>query len=179
MTNPAKPYGLLAEFKDAPALCEAIRRTRAEGYRQIEAYTPFPVEAVEEALELPQTRFPLVVLTGGIIGGICGYLLQFWVATIAYPLNVGGRPYHSWPMFLPITFEMTVLGAALSAVFGMLALNGLPMPYHPLFNVERFGLASRSRFFLSVQSRDPKFDLEPTRAFLASLEPRRVLEVPA
>jgi hypothetical protein len=117
------------------------------------------------------------VLIGGLTGGIAGYALQYWASVIAYPLNVGGKPLHSWPAFIPVTFEMTILGAALSAVLGMLALNGLPMPYHPVFNVPRFALASRNRFFLVIQSVDRKFDAEQTRQFLVSLEPREVMTV--
>jgi len=170
-------YGLMAEFDDPNALVAAAHLARLEGYRRMDAYSPFPIEELHEALALPHTRLPLIVLIGGLVGCIGGYSLQYWAAAIAYPLNVGGKPLHSWPAFIPITFECTILVAAASAVLGMLALNGLPMPYHPVFNVPRFALASRNRFFLCIESRDPKFDLDHTRYFLESLNPREVSTV--
>ncbi|MGO9640808.1 MAG: DUF3341 domain-containing protein [Candidatus Acidiferrales bacterium] len=170
-------YGLLAEFKQPEQLVAAARQARAAGYRSMEAYTPFPVEGLAETLGRRSTMVPLLTLLGGIAGGTGGYLLQYWAAKIAYPINVGGRPFNSWPSFIPITFEMTILGAALSAVLGMLALNGLPMPYHPLFNEPRFALASRDRFFLCIESRDPRFDRAQTREYLESLGPQAVMEV--
>lgn len=176
--KPGKPlYGLLAEFVDTDELIEAARQARAAGYRRIDAFTPFPVEELDDALALPPTRLPWLVLTGGVLGGLAGYGLQYWVSVINYPLNVGGRPLHSWPAFIPVTFETTILGAALAAVLGMLALNGLPMPYHPLFNAPQFGLASRDRFFLCIEASDPQFELENTRRFLVDLRPREVIEV--
>jgi hypothetical protein len=171
-------YGLLAEFETPTQLVEATRRAYAEGYRKMDAYSPFPIEEVADALGFHKTRVPLVVLVGGILGGVSGYVLQWWINTISYPLNVGGRPYHSWPSFIIVTFEMTVLFAGLAALFGMLALNGLPMPYHPVFNVARFAMATRDRFFLCIESSDPKFDRAGTRAFLESLHPHGVEEVP-
>ncbi len=162
-------YGLMAEFEDPNALVAAVYRAQSEGYRKMDAYSPFPIEELHEALGLPHSRLPLIVLIGGIAGCIGGYLLQYWAASIAYPLNIGGKPFNSWPMFIPVTFETTVLAAALSAVLGMLALNGLPMPYHPVFNVPRFALASRNRFFLCIEARDSRFDMEETRAFLELL----------
>jgi hypothetical protein len=170
-------YGLIAEFEDPNALIAATQRAHQAGYRRMDAYSPYPIEELHEALGARHTRLPLIVLIGGICGCLGGYTLQYWVATMAYPLNVGGKPFHSWPAFIPITFECTILVAALSAVFGMLALNGLPMPYHPVFNVARFALASRNRFFLCIQARDPQFDLEETRKFLATLDPREVTAV--
>jgi ActD protein len=170
-------YGLMAEFAEPNELIAAVRHTHDAGYRQVDAYSPYPIEALSEALDLHRNRLPLIVLIGGIIGGLCGYALQYWAATMAYPLNVGGRPFHSWPAFIPITFETTVLCAALFAVLGMLALNGLPMPYHPVFNVPRFALASRDRFFLCIEATDPLFDRDGTRRFLERLVPRTVSEV--
>jgi hypothetical protein len=176
-TKRSPVYGLMAEFDDPNALVAAAHLARLEGYRRMDAYSPFPIEELHEALALPHTRLPLIVLIGGLVGCIGGYALQYWASAVAYPLNVGGKPLHSWPAFIPITFECTILVAALSAVFGMLALNGLPMPYHPVFNVPRFALASRNRFFLCIESRDTKFDLEGTRYFLESLNPREVSTV--
>jgi Alternative complex III, ActD subunit len=178
MSEPApRLWGLLAEFDTAAHLVEAAERCRREGYTRLDAYAPFPVEGLAEALGVRQTRMPLLVLAGGLIGAASGYLLQLWTSTLVYPINVGGRPNHSWPAFIPVTFEMTILVAALFAVLGMLALNGLPMPYHPVFNVDRFALATRDRFFLSVEAADPKFDREATASFLRTLEPREVTEV--
>ncbi len=176
MTRPPI-YGLLAEFEDPSTLVRAAREARAAGYRRLDAYTPYPVEELGDALELHEHRLPLVVLLGGILGGLGGYLLQYWTSVIDYPLIVGGKPFHSWPAFIPPTFETTVLGASLAVVFGMLALNGLPMPYHPVFNVPRFALSSRDRFFLCIEATDPLFDRDETRRFLERLVPRQVSEV--
>ncbi len=170
-------YGLLAEFSEPNELIAAARATREAGYTRVDAYTPYPIEEVSEALHLKRSGLPLLVLIGGIIGGLAGFGLQYWAATIAYPVNIGGRPFNSWPAFIPITFETTVLVAAFFTVLGMLALNGLPMPYHPVFNVPRFALASRDRFFLCIEATDPKFDREGTRRFLERLVPRTVSEV--
>ncbi len=170
-------YGLLAEFDDANALVAATRRVHEAGYRSMDAYSPFPIEELAAALGLHKTHLPLLVLMGGLIGGVGGYLLQSWTATTSYPLNVGGRPLHSWPAFIPVTFELTILGAALFAVLGMLALNGLPMPYHPVFNVPRFALATRDRFFLCVEANDPLFDGQRTSVLLRDLGAREVTEV--
>jgi hypothetical protein len=168
----------VAEFETPAALVHAAEKARDFGYKRMDAYTPFPLEELPEALGQRPTMLPFVVLLGGLIGGIGGYLLQYVTAVHTYPLNVGGKPLHSWPAFIPVTFECTVLGAALAAVLGMLALNGLPMPYHPLFHVERFALASRDRFFLCIRAVDPKFDLAGTRQFLEGLGAREVTEVP-
>jgi hypothetical protein len=178
MRTPVTPlYGLMAEFEGPTELLTATRRAYAEGYRRMDAYSPFPVEELSDALGYHHSRLPLIVLIGGLVGCSGGYLLQYWAAGIAYPLNVAGRPLHSWPAFIPVTFECTILVAALSAVLGMLALNGLPMPYHPVFNVPRFALASRNRFFLCIEARDPRFDREATRRFLESCSPREVSDV--
>jgi len=172
-------YGLMAEFDSAQELVAAAHRTHAAGYQKIDAYSPFPVEGLAEAIGFHKNRVSLVVLIGGLIGGLSGYGLQYWVAAITYPTNIGGRPYHSWPSFIIVTFEMTILFAGLSAVFGMLALNGLPMPYHPVFNVPEFRKASENKFFLVVFSNDPKYDAAGTRSFLQGLSPRMVAEVPS
>jgi Protein of unknown function (DUF3341) len=172
-------YGMMAEFETPTALLEAARRTYQAGYRKMDAYSPFPIEGLAEEIGFHHDEVPLVVLICAIIGGLSGYLLQWWVATVAYPINVGGRPYHSWPSFIVITFEMTVLFGGVSALFGMLALNGLPMPYHPVFNVPRFAMASKDRFFLIVFSSDKKYDPTATRGFLEGLQPRSIAEVPS
>ena len=170
-------YGLMAEFDNPTALVEAARAAREKGYRKLDAYSPFPIEELTGALHLHYNKLPLIVLLGGIIGGIAGYLLQYYVTVIYFPINIAGRPLHSWPSYIVITFETTILFAAISAVLGMLALCGLPMPYHPTFNVPRFALASRNRFFLCIESRDPLFDRAKTIEFLETLEPREVSEV--
>ena len=172
-------YGIIAEFVSAQALVDAAKHTHEAGYQKIDAYSPFPIEGLAEEIGFHHDEVPLVVLIGGIIGGCTGYLMQYWMSVIDYPLNIGGKPPHSWPAFIIITFEMTILFAGISAVFGMLALNGLPMPYHPVFNVPRFALASKDRFFLIVFSSDPKFDPKTTRAFLEGLAPRSISEVPS
>ena len=170
-------YGVMAEFDNPTALVNAARAAREKGYRKLDAYTPFPIEELSDALHLHKNRLPLIVLIGGIIGGLTGYLLQFYITVYQYPLNIGGRPLHSWPAYIIITFELTILFASLSAVFGLLALCGLPMPYHPTFNVPRFALATRNRFFLCIESTDPLFDHAKTSEFLETLEPREVSEV--
>jgi hypothetical protein len=170
-------YGLMAEFKNPTDLVAAAQRVHQEGYRKVDAYSPFPIEELTAALEIPPTRLPLLVLLGGVAGCVGGYFMQYYASAIDYPINVGGRPFHSWPMFIPVTFELTILVAGLTAVLGMLALNGLPMPYHPVFNVSRFALATQDRFFLCIEATDPTFDREGTRQFLASLEPRHLSEV--
>jgi hypothetical protein len=177
MASRSPLYGVMAEFSDPSSLVAATSRAREAGYRRMDAYSPFPIEELHEALGEHDSRLPLVVLIGGLLGCIGGYGLQYWVSVMAYPINVGGKPFHSWPMFIPVTFECSILGAALSAVLGMLALNGLPMPYHPVFNVPRFALASRNRFFLVIQATDKKFDLQATRRFLETLNPLEVTTV--
>ena len=170
-------YGLMAEFDDPQSLVAATGRAHREGYRCMDAYSPYPIEELHDALGGRHTRLPLIVLIGGLSGCIGGYALEYWSSVIAYPLNIGGKPLHSWPAFIPVTFECTILVAALSAVLGMLALNGLPQPYHPVFNVPRFALASRNRFFLCIEARDPRFDIDATRRFLETLNPREVTTV--
>jgi hypothetical protein len=170
-------YGLMAEFEDPTALVDAARAAREAGFTKLDAYSPYPIEALTEALEIHDRKLPAVVLAGGILGGLCGYALCYWTSVIEYPLNVGGKPFHSAPAFIVPTFETTILFAAFAAVLGMLALNGLPMPYHPVFNVPRFALASRNRFFLVIEARDPKFEIGRTREFLESLAPREVTTV--
>jgi len=170
-------FGLLAEFDSATELVRAAKATYASGYRRIDAYSPFPIEELSEAIGFGHNRLSLLVLIGGIVGGLVGFGLQYWAAGITYPINVGGRPLNSWPAFIPITFEMTVLFAALTAVLGMLALNGLPQPYHPAFNVPRFALASNDRFFLLIAKADPLFTHDGTLEFLKSLNPREVSDV--
>jgi hypothetical protein len=172
-------YGLMAEFSTPEQLLEAARRTQDAGYRRMDAFAPFPIEGLAEAVGFHRTRLPLVVLIAGIIGASTGFYLQYYGAAVSYPINVGGRPLNSWPAFIPITFELTILFAAFAAVFGMLAMNGLPMPYHPVFNVRRFALASRDRFFLCVKARDPMFDIKKTRQFLETLNSRGVSEIEA
>jgi len=165
-------YGLMAEFKDPTSVVAAARRAYAQGYRKMDAFTPFPIEELAEALGWhTRGRLPRMVLAGGIAGCAAGLALQYWVAAVAYPLNVGGRPFFSLPAFIPVAFEMTILFAALTAVLGMLALNGLPRPYHPVFNAPNFALASQDRFFLCIEAEDPLFDQDKTRAFLESVDP--------
>lgn len=178
MTDPSRPYGLLAEFGDAAALTAAAQETYAAGYRQIDACAPFPVHGLAEAIGARGTRLPRWVLAGGIAGALAGFGLQHWVSVDVYPLNIGGRPLNSWPAFLPVTFELTILLASLAAVLGMLALNGLPQPWHPLFGVERFARATRDGFFLVIEASDPMFDLNQTKQFLESRQPIGVYEVP-
>lgn len=170
-------YGLMAEFDSPEALVGAARSAFAAGFRKMDGYSPFPIDGLAEAIGFHRTRVPLIVLIGGIAGCLGGFFLQYWASVIDYPINVGGRPLNSWPSFIPVTFEVTILIAALSAFLGVLALNGLPMPYHPVFNVDRFELASRNRFFLCIESADPKFDVAATRKFLEGLEPQGVYEV--
>ena len=170
-------YGLMAEFDSAQALLDAARKTHQAGYKKIDAYSPFPIEGLAEEIGFHHDEVPLVVLIGGLVGGASGYLMQWWMSAVDYPLNIGGKPPHSWPAFIVITFEMTILFAGVSAVLGMLALNGLPMPYHPVFNVPRFALSTRNRFFLCIEATDPLFDVEQTRRFLERFVPRQVSEV--
>lgn len=176
-TPVASSYGLMAEFPDAQSLLAAVRRVRDAGYTKFDAFSPFPIHGMADAIGFKERSVAPIVLGGGLVGLMVGYGLEYWTSVIAYPLNIGGRPYHSWPMFIPPAFETTILFAAISAVVGMLALNGLPQPYHPVFNAPRFSLASQDSFFLVIESDDPKFESDGTRRMLDSLQPREVVEV--
>lgn len=170
-------YGLMGEFLTPEQILNAASKAREAGYKYISAYSPFPVEGLAHAIGFPRTGVPLLTLAGGLGGGLTGFGLQYWCSAITYPLNIGGRPLNSWPAFIPVTFELTILGAATFAVIGMLALNKLPQPYHPVFNVERFSHASTDRFFLCIESRDAKFHLVETAKFLQSVQAHHVHEV--
>jgi len=150
-------YGVMAEFESPTDLVAAAHKVYSLGYRRINGYSPFPIEELSEAIGFTKTGLPLIVFIGGVVGGLSGFFMQYWIAAIDYPINVGGKPTNSWPAWIPITFEMTVLFAAFSAVLGMLILNKLPQPYHPVFNIPNFALATRDRFFLAVEANDPKF----------------------
>ena len=173
----SESYGLMAEFSTHEELVHAAGKAYESGFREMDGYAPFPVEGLAEALG-KKTRLPLLVLIGGIIGGLSAYYMQWDANVISYPINIGGRPLNSWPAFIPIVFELTVLAAALTAFCFSLGLSGLPEPYHPVFNVPEFERASQDRFFLCIEARDPKFDARQTREFLQSLNPLRVAEVP-
>ncbi len=170
-------YGLLAEFHTPSEVVAAAHRVHDAGYTRVDAYSPYPIEEVSEALELHHSPLPMLVLGGGILGAIVGYGLQYWASVIEYPMNIGGRPLNSWPAFIPPTFETTILFAAGTAVLGMLALNGLPEPYHPVFNVPSFVLATRDKFFICIESTDPKFERTETKRFLLGLGTTEVYEV--
>ena len=177
MSATATLHGLLAEFLTPEALLDATRRAYAAGYRRMDAYSPFPVEGLAEALGSHRTAVPAIVLGGGIVGAAGGLFMQWYATTVDYPLNVGGRPLNSWPMYIPITFELAILVAALAALVGMLALNRLPQPYHPVFNVAAFARASQDRFFLCIEADDPRFERAATARFLADLGAREVNDV--
>ena len=170
-------YGVMGEFETAKDLIRAAEKTRDAGYKKMDAYAPYPVEGLSEALGLRRSWVPFLTLIGGLGGGLTGFGLQYWVNVISYPLNIGGRPPKSWPAFIPVTFELTILGAASFAVFGMLALNKLPHPYHPVFNVARFSRASTDRFFICIEATDPKFSVTDSARFLQSLNAQHVTEV--
>jgi Protein of unknown function (DUF3341) len=172
-------YGLLGEFDTPKELMAAARQVREAGYHRIDAYAPFPVEGLSQALGLGRKHdlVPLITLIGGLGGGLSGFFFQLWASASSYPMNIGGRPLNSWPAFIPVTFELTVLGASTFAVFGMLALNKLPQPHHPLFNVARFKHASNDKFFLCIEAHDPKFHLAETARFLQSVNAQHVTEV--
>jgi hypothetical protein len=171
-------YGVMAEFETAQEILAATRQARQEGYRDMDAYTPYPVEGMADELGLRRTRVPFVVLVAGLTGTAVGFFMQWWTMAVDYRFNVGGRPPNSWPVFIPITFEVMVLVASFAALLGMLFLNGLPRPHHPVFNVPQFVRASQDRFFLCIEATDPRFDRERTRQFLLGLRPTEVMEVP-
>ncbi len=178
MDAPTPIFGLMAEFDEPTTLVEAARRTHAEGYRKTDAYSPFPIHELFDALDAHDHRVQRFVLLGGIAGMLAGFGLCYWVSTIAYPLNIGGRPLNSWPSFIPVTFEITILFASFAAVLSWILLNGLPLPYHPVFNVPRFAeIASEKGFFLTIESTDPKFDRQRTGEFLQSLGAREINEI--
>lgn len=170
-------HGVMAMFSEPEDVLLAARTAHAQGFRRMDAYSPLPVEGLAEAIGFHRNRMPAIVLASGFLGGLTGYMLQYYSAVINYPMNIGGRPFHSWPAFIPITFEMTVLFASFGAVLGMLALNGLPRPHHPVFNAPGFDLASQNRFFLCILADDPLFDLDETTKFLEGLNPREVAPV--
>jgi len=170
-------HGVMGEFKSPHAVIEAAKQVHAAGYTNVDAYSPYPIEELIEALDLHKSHLPKIVLLGGICGFLAGWGLQYWAAVIEYPMNIGGRPLFSWPAFIIPAYETTILFAALGAVFGMLALNGLPQPYHPVFNVPSFALASRDKFFICIESRDPRFDREATSKFLSAAGATEVTEV--
>ena len=172
-------YGLMAEFDEPEHLVSGARQARAAGYRHLDAYAPLHVEGLSEALDLPPSRVPAVVLMGGLTGCFGGFFLQLWISKWYYAINVGGRPLNSWPSFIPVSFELTILCGALSALLAFLAFCRFPRPYHPVFNVPEFEQASQTRFYLCIESRDPRFDPETTQRFLTGLHPRRVYDVPA
>ncbi|MGE3275974.1 MAG: DUF3341 domain-containing protein [Vicinamibacterales bacterium] len=174
-TNPL--HGVMAEFDSVQELVAAARRAVAEGYRRAEAYTPFPVEELNDILHVKRTRLPKVILAGGILGMLSGFALQYFISVIDFPLNVGGRPLASWIAFIVPSYELTILFSAIAAAVGMLAFNGLPQPYHPVFNVPRFALASSDRFFLVIEAADPKFDHAGTARFLEDLGAKGVYDV--
>jgi hypothetical protein len=171
-------YGLIAEFDTPEAVVDAVRRARQSGYEKLEAYSPYPIDEMEEVLPPEGIRIPHLMFGAAVLGGLAGWGLQYYCSVIAYPMNIGGRPLNSWPVFLPVIFEMTVLTSALVGVVAMIALNGLPRLNHPLFNVPAFDAASRDKFFLTIEADDPQFDRDATRRFLDELAPGRVTEVP-
>lgn len=177
MINWPEIYGLLAEFETQDELVAAASSARAAGYRLLEAYSPYPVPELYHILHPRRTWVAPIVLAGGLFGCIGGYFMQYYLMAVDYPLNVGGRPLHSWPSFIPVTFELTILAAVFAAMIGMFALNRLPQLDHPLFNVDHFVLVTRNHFFLCISAQDPNFHLEKTRAFLRSLKPQEVTNV--
>jgi hypothetical protein len=177
LSRPRGIYGVMAEFEDPTSLVVAAKAAYQQGFRKLDAYTPFPIEELHEVLHLHKNKLPLIVLLGGICGGLTGYLMQYFITVIYFPINIAGRPLHSWPSYIIITFELTILFGSIAAVLGLLGLCGLPMPYHPTFNVPRFSAATKDRFFLCIEAADPLFDLQNTSRFLESMEPKEVSQV--
>ena len=177
MEEHASLYGLMAEFESPDALLHAAEQAYAAGYREMDAYSPFPVHGLGEAIGARASRISYIILGGGILGALGGYGMQLYYSLIGYPIIVGGKPPHSWPAFIPVTFELTILGAATAALLGMILGNGLPEPYHPVFNVPNFARASQDRFFLAIEAKDPKFDRDQTWNFLQELQALDVSEV--
>lgn len=171
-------YGVMAEFETSKDVLEAARRARDAGYREIDAYSPFAVEGLSEAIGFPRTLLPVITLIGGLIGCSGGFFLQYFPNVLGFPLDIGGKPFDSWPSFIPITFELTILFAGIFSVVGLIWLNKLPTPYHPVFNVPRFERASQDRFFLCIKSKDPRFELESVKRFFEELDPYEVNVVP-
>lgn len=172
-------HGVMAEFETAQAVVDAARRTVAEGYTKVEAYTPVPIEQLNDILHRKRTILPLISLIGGLLGMFTGFALQYWASVLEYPLNVGGRPYASWPAFIVPSYELTILFSALATAGGMVALNGLPQPNHAVFNVPRFSLASSDKFFLVIEAADPRFDRDRATRFFQDIGARGVYDVPA
>jgi hypothetical protein len=175
--TPQVLHGIMAEYSEAETLIAGIRKIRGQGYTKIEAYTPFPIEGLTEELGQPKTKIQWMILGGAIAGCVGGFGLQAWTTTMGYPLNYGGRPFFSWPAYIPVTFELTVLAAAFTAVIGMIVLNGLPQPYHPVFNVREFDAASKDKFFLVVEAEDPKFNVDAVKTALKGSGASSVHEV--
>jgi len=171
-------YALLAQFDTPTALVDALRRAREAGYEQVEAYSPYPIDELEHVAPRERVQIPHLMFAGGLAGAVGGWALQYYCTAIGYPMNIGGRPLNSWPLYVPIIFEMTVLAAATVGVVAMIALNGLPRPYQPVFNVPEFAAASRDKFFLAIEAADPRFERQATAEFLATLAPEGVWEVP-
>lgn len=170
-------HGLMAEFDSADSLLTAAKAVGKAGYTKTDAFSPFPIHGLADAIGFKEKIIPKIILAGGITGLLAGAGLEYWTQVIAYPMNIAGRPYNAWGAYIPPAFETTILFGSFAAVIGMLALNGLPRPYHPVFNAPRFSLASQDKFFLVIEAADPKFNLDATRAFLASLHPREVVDV--
>ena len=168
-------HGVMAEFDSAQAVVDAARKTMADGYTRVEAYSPVPIEELNDIIHKRRTILPKLVLAGGLTGMGTGFALQYWASVIEYPMNVGGRPLASWTAFIVPSYELTILFSALTAAIGMLTLSGLPQPYHPVFNVDRFSMASSDKFFLVIESTDPKFG--QAAAFLKGLGPKGVYDV--